>query len=265
MIFSAIIVNYNTKELVENCLNSIFTHCDDGSFEIIVIDNASQDGSVEMFKNNFKDKVKLIANSRNAGFGSANNQGAKIARGEYLFFLNSDTIIKNNILVELEKSFLRDENIGAVAPKLFLEDGGEQPYAFGNFPSLASAVFEKFKSSAKYRSNPFEVDWASGAALAVKKNVFEKLGGFDKKFFMYFEDIDLCKRIKEAGYKILVNPRASLTHLCGKSLSRFIKRKRYYYESQDYFYKKHYGSFKMYLMKIIRWPYKVLITFVKIN
>ena len=258
MNFSIIIVNHNTKELTKNCVNSVLKNRVGGSVEILIVDNASRDGSARMLRKYFKNKITLIENKENKGFGAANNQGAAAANGKYLFFLNSDTIIKNNMFTELERSFSRDKNIGVVAPKLLLEDGDEQPRAFGDFPNPTNVIFEKFKPPAGYRNNPFEVDWASGAALAVKKSIFERLGGFDEKFFMYFEDVDLCKRIKESGYKILVNPRASLTHLCGKSLSGFSKRKAYYYESQDYFYKKHYGAPQMYLMKIIRWPYKVL-------
>jgi GT2 family glycosyltransferase len=223
------------------------------------VDNNSQDGSVEMLKNDFGSKIKLILNNKNTGFGPANNQGAKLAKGEYLFLLNSDTIIKNNILLELEKFLSENKDVGIVAPKLFLEDGSEQPFAFGDYPRLLSLIFEKFTKAPKYLDNPFEVEWVSGAALVIRKEIFDKVGGFDENFFMYFEDIDLCKRVREAGYKVMVNPLVNLTHLCGKSPARFIKRKSYYYESQDYFYKKHYGSLIMYLMKIIRSPYKILV------
>jgi GT2 family glycosyltransferase len=257
--FSIIIINYKTKELTKNCINSVFFNFSKNNFEIILADNASKDGSVEMLKNDFGEKIKLIANSENKGFGPANNQGAKLAKGEYLFLLNSDTIIKNNILLELEKFLIKNKDVGIVAPKLFLKDGSEQPFAFGDYPRLLSLIFEKFKKPPKYLNGPFEVEWVSGAALIIRRELFKQLGGFDEKFFMYFEDIDLCKRVKEMNYKIFVNPKISLTHLCGKSPARFVKRKSYYYESQDYFYKKHYGSLIMYLMKIIRWPYKIFV------
>lgn len=257
--FSIIIINYNTKELTKNCIDSVFFNFNKNDFEIILVDNASQDGSVEMLKDNFNGKIKIIANSKNTGFGPANNQGAQMAKGDYLFLLNSDTIIKDNILLKLEEFLSENKDAGIVAPKLFLGDGSEQPFAFGDYPCLLSLIFEKFKKPPKYLEGPFEVEWVSGAALIIKRKLFERLGGFDEKFFMYFEDIDLCKRAKEMNYKVFINPKISLTHLCGKSPSRFIKRKSYYYKSQDYFYKKHYGSLIMYSMKIIRWPYKIFV------
>lgn len=257
MHFSIIIINYNTKELTKNCINSVFSNFNNNNFEIILVDNASQDGSVEMLKDNFNERIKIVANNENFGFGPANNQGAKLAKGEYLFLLNSDTIIKSNILNESEKFFSENKEAGIIAPKLFLGDGSEQPFAFGNFPKLFNVIIDKFKSSTPYLNEPFEVEWLSGAALIIRKKLFKQLGGFDEKFFMYFEDIDLCKRVKEINYKVFVNPKISLTHLCGKSPSIFTRRKKYYYDSQNYFYNKHYGNLIMNSMKLIRLPIRL--------
>ncbi len=226
-----------------------------------MIDNNSSDGSVEMLKENFGDKIKLIINKENKGFGSANNQGAKTAKGDYLFFLNSDTIIKSNILIELDEFINKNQDVGVVAPKLLLENGNEQPFAFGDYPRVLNIILEKFKSPSVYKNIPFEVEWVSGAALIIKKNLFNKIGGFDENFFMYFEDIDLCKRVKDLDYKIMVNPRISITHLCGNSIKFFKKRKNYYYKSQDYFYNKYYGLLGACLMKLLRLPHKVIISF----
>lgn len=258
-IFSIIIVNFNTKNLLKNCLSSIFNNYKSSDFEIIVVDNNSQDSSVTMLKNEFADnKIKLITNNRNIGFGAANNQGATMARGEYLFFLNSDTIIKENILIPLRHFLDSYENIGIIAPKLLLEDGSEQQHAYGGFPTLFSVIADKFKKKKIKNSQPFEADWISGAALIIKRDIFNKINGFDEKFFMYFEDIDLCKRVKDLGYKVMVFPKIAVIHLGGKSLNKFSKRKEYYYKSQDYYYKKHYGNLRMNLMKIFRLPYKLL-------
>ena len=255
--FSIIIVNYNTKELIKNCLNSIFLNCNISDFEIIVVDNNSQDSSVEMLKREFGNKIKLIVNNKNRGFGVANNQGVKVAKCKYLFFLNSDTIFTDNILKPINDFFLSNKEVGVVAPKLLLEDGGEQLYAFGPFPKVLDVTLNKFKSIPSYQKHKFFVDWVSGAALVIKKDVFERVNGFDENFFMYFEDIDLCKRVKDLKCGIVVYPEVSVIHLGGKSLSKFIKRKKYYYQSQDYFFRKHYGIFKMICIKIIRWPYKI--------
>lgn len=254
MDFSIIIVNFNTKELLENCLNSIFQNIK-ADYEVIVVDNASTDGSVEMLAAEFKNRARTVSNQKNLGFGQANNLGAKIANGRFLFFLNSDTIIKENILPALSDFFDRDESIGIISPRLILEDGFKQPNAFGKYPTLKNLIFERPKEPSASQSNFFQVDWVSGAALIIRKEIFQKLGGFDEKFFMYFEDADLCLRAARLGKKIMVFNGAQVTHLVGRSIKKGKIRKNYYYISQNYFFEKHYGKPAMYLLKILRWPY----------
>jgi len=256
--FSLIIVSFNTKEILKNALSSIFAYCPREMFEVIVIDNNSGDGSAEMLNNFFGDKIKLIINKHNAGFGAANNLGAKIARGEYLFFLNSDIIAKEDILSGLAKIFESRPEIGILAPRLILPDGSEQKFASGNFPSLADLILGKIKKDAAEKKY-IKIDWVSGAALAIRKNLFDQAGGFDENFFMYFEDIDLCKRVKDISYQVAVLPSITVVHLGGKSLKNDRQRKKYYYVSQDYFYKKHYGKLKLALLRFFRWPYKLII------
>lgn len=259
MNFSIIIINFNTKELTRNCLNSILANCRVGDYEIIVVDNNSTDGSVEMLKSKYGGKIKLIVNQGNAGFGPANNQAARMVQGKYLFFLNSDTIIKKDILIPIKRMFNNKDRIGIIAPKLLLDNENEQEYAHGKFPTLFSIIYEKFKAPELVKSSiPFAVDWVSGAALIIRRSIFNKINGFDENFFMYFEDMDLCKRVKELGYQIIVYPKVFIVHLGGKSISKFAKRKIYYYQSQDYFYKKHFGNVRMEVMKLLRWPYKLL-------
>jgi len=256
--FSLIIVSFNTKEILKNALSSIFAYCPREMFEVIVIDNNSGDGSAEMLNNFFGDKIKLIINKHNAGFGAANNLGAKIARGEYLFFLNSDIIAKEDILSGLAKIFESRPEIGILAPRLILPDGSEQKFASGNFPSLADLILGKIKKDAAEKKY-IKIDWVSGAALAIRKNLFDQAGGFDENFFMYFEDIDLCKRVKDISYQVAVLPSITVVHLGGKSLKNDRQRKKHYYVSQDYFYKKHYGKLKLALLRFFRWPYKLII------
>ncbi len=256
--FSLIIVSFNTKEILKNALSSIFAYCPREMFEVIVIDNNSGDGSAEMLNNLFGDKIKLIINKHNAGFGAANNLGAKIARGEYLFFLNSDIIAKEDILSGLAKIFESRPEIGILAPRLILPDGSEQKFASGNFPSLADLILGKIKKDAAEKKY-IKIDWVSGAALAIRKNLFDQAGGFDENFFMYFEDIDLCKRVKDISYQVAVLPSITVVHLGGKSLKNDRQRKKHYYVSQDYFYKKHYGKLKLALLRFFRWPYKLII------
>ncbi len=256
MFFSIIIVNYNTKDLLKNCLKNIFNICLGNNYEVIIIDNNSCDGSIEMLRGDFKDKINLIINNKNSGFGRANNLAVKKTKGDYLFFLNSDTIINNDVLIILADFIKTDGRIGVVGPLLLKEDGKEQAYSHGNFLNLFTIVIEKFKKRLVEKNNYFEVDWVSGAALIVKKEIFEEVGGFDENFFMYFEDQDLCKRIKNLNYKIIVFPLIKIIHLGGKSIHKIDKRKRFYYQSQNYFFKKHYGFCQTLLMRFIRFPYK---------
>ena len=269
MDFSIIIINYKTKELTKDCINSVLVNIQDLSFEIILIDNNSDDGSAEYFKEFFGEKIrsaprvqsaprlKVIANKENLGFGRANNYGAKIAQGDYLFFLNSDTIIGENIFMKFKNILDKKNNYGFIAPRLLLKNRENQDYAFGKFPSIFSTIFDKFKNQEKYQDSPFSVDWLSGAALVIQKNVFQKIGGFDEKFFMYFEDIDLCKRLKKNTFENWIFPEITLVHLGGKSIQSFFQRKKIYYDSQNYYFLKYFGFLGMSIMKFIRWPYKL--------
>ena len=258
MKFSIIIVNYNTKELLENCIVSLMENLNKNDYEIIIVDNNSTDGSVEMLEKEFSQKVKIIKNKNNIGFGAANNQGSKLAKEKYLFFLNSDTLVKYNIFNEIKDEFESNGDYGVIAPKLILENGEEQSFAYGNFPTLTSLMKEKIFKSIKQTEKKVETDWVSGAAMIVRKRLYDKVGGFDEKFFMYFEDIDLCKKIRNLGNKIVVQKNISLIHLGGKSINKNKERKKVYYESQNYFFKKYYGLINMYIMKLIRLPFRLL-------
>lgn len=257
MNFSIIIVNYNTKVLLHNCLQTVLKNFNHKNFEIIIVDNNSTDGSVEMLERDYQKKIKLIKNDKNIGFGPANNRGAKIANGEYLFFLNSDTRIEDDIFTIVNNIFKQNKSIAIISPKLLLKNGVEQDYAFGDFPKFLNLILHKF-----YKKNKedliIDTDWVSGAAMFIRKNIFEKAGGFDEKYFMYFEDIDLCKRIKNSGYKVLYVKDCYITHLIAQSPLLFNQRKNIYYKSQDYFYKKHYSKTSLYLMRILRFPIKFI-------
>jgi len=252
MDFSFIIVNFKTKKLTVGCLDSIIKNCR-GDFEIIVVDNNSGDGSVDFLQERFGAKIKIIANRENLGFGRANNQAAKIARGRRLFFLNSDALVEENIIPPLKVCF-GDLRVGIAAPKLILRDGSPQKYASGKFPGFFQLLIGKVRQ--KDRTSEF--DWVSGAALAIGKELFEKVGGFDENYFMYFEDIDLCWRVKAEGYGIVLADNARIIHFGGKSLGKKQERKGFYYQSQDYFYRQHYGLAATLFLRFLRFFYKFL-------
>ena len=257
MKISIIIINYKTKEMTSDCIESVLQFESKIKLEVIVVDNDSGEDEILFLKNKFDNKVKFIANDVNIGFGGANNQAAKIAQGDLLFFLNSDTIVGENIFEKIIDNF-NDSSIGMVSPFLLTGERVAQSHAFGVFPDIHNTIFKK-KVNYKVNSNKLiEVDWFSGAAMVVRKEVFEKIGSFDENFFMYFEDIDLCRRIKNIEKRIIVDKNISIIHLGGKSLEEHSKRKRMYYDSQNYYFKKYYGFFAMMLVRFIRAPYKLI-------
>ena len=261
MSFSIIIISYNTKKLLINCLNSIFNNFKNNPCEIIIVDNASNDGSAEFIKSSYP-SVLLVENKENNGFGAANNRGAKIAQGDILFFLNPDTLIQDDVFQKIVEVFAADPGVAIAAPQLVLADGSAQSWAYGWDRGIWEALTNKFKNrepSHQLNNSALKVDWVSGAALIIRREIFEKIGGFDEKFFMYFEDRDLCERVRKIGYRVVVLPGKKVIHLGGKSLNESQKRKGLYYQSQNYYWQKKYGFFVSLALRLVRWPYKFYI------
>jgi len=266
---SIIIPSYNTKKLLRDCLTSIYKQTKEIKFEIIVVDNGSKDGSVEMVKKKFP-KVKLIALSKNMGYGRANNLGAKKAKGEWLLFLNSDTkIINQAIDVILKKT--GDWGLGTgsyiLGCKLLNPDGSIQSSA-GYFPTLPKVIttmlfledlpilnslIKPYQQSKKsFYQKRQEVDWVTGASLMIKKDLFKKIGGFDERFFMYAEEVDLCFRAKQKGAKVFYTPKAEIIHLKGASSKRgFETAVLGEYKGLKYFFKKHKPVWQLPILKAI--------------
>lgn len=241
---SIIIVNYNTKDLLVNCIKSIYLQTNDLQFEIIVVDNASEDGSQQILKTHYPN-IKLIESEVNIGFGKANNLGAKLAKGEFLFFLNSDTILVGNsikIMIEFFQKYEMDLHIGALGAILI--DEHYKTNGFGShFPKCKEENINNLKkiSLLKYftlvtkkqeydvKQEYFEIDYIIGADLLMKKSLFEKLDGFSKEFFMYFEESDLQKRMDNLGHKRYVTTKTKIIHLedgSGKTIKNYSNRKR---------------------------------------
>lgn len=263
MRFSFIIINYKTPDLTIQCLKSIFNKCLFNDYEIILIDNNSQDDSIRKIKKEFNNKIKIIENKENTGFAKANNQGAKIAQGQYLFFLNSDTIITRDILNEIEKIFLDNKKIGIISPILKLTSGQNQRAAFGIFPTFFKLITQKTKIELIPNENKelFECDWVSGCALTIKHDLFNKIKGWDENFFLYYEDIDICKQINLIGYKSVMATKINLIHLGGQSLKMSPFKRKIYYQSQDYYFKKYYNNITCLLIKIFRFFYSLIIKY----
>lgn len=234
---SVIIVNYNVKELLEQCILSIFSASKNLNVEIIVVDNNSFDESVDYLKSKFgsNPSVKIIASPFNLGFAKANNFGAKQAKGEYLLILNPDTILQEDTLDKTLDFYKKTEHIGALTCKLILPSGKLDLACRRSFPTPSVAVyrimglsrlFPKSKIFGKYNltyldeNMTYEVDAIVGAFMLIKKDLFDRVNGFDEEYFMYGEDIDLCYRIKKNGHKIFYYPETSIIHYKGESTKK---------------------------------------------
>ncbi len=239
MQLSIVIVSWNVRKDITNCISSLSVNPPVCSFETIVVDNASSDGSAQEIREQFPE-VTCVANDQNYGFAAANNQGIKLAKGEYLLFLNPDTIVRSGSLDPLVTFMDSNKDVGACGPKLLNEDGSTQR-SVRKFPSYRGALyrftflkyFKIFKNS--YRSwlmrdfdhqSRIDVNQLMGAALLVRKSIIDEIGGFDENFFMYYEEVDLCYRIKKHGWRIVFLPQASITHLGGRSSQQIPAAKR---------------------------------------
>lgn len=267
---SIIIVNYNTKKLLRECIDSILSLTTNVSYEIIVVDNSSLDGSSEMVRQNFP-SVILIDSNINVGFGRANNIAAKIAKGKYLFLLNSDARLLNDSLKIFYEFSENNNNIGVLGGKL-VDENGKTSVSCGNFPSITQEISEYgfskiFKSYYTKKLCPSikmdddkirEVDYIMGANLFISKHLFAQFGGFDEDFFLYYEETELCYRLNKNSYKNIWLPEVKILHHWGKSGKSDnkinIEIYRYMSKSKYLFYKKCYGKFQAKFMQLIQFP-----------
>lgn len=228
---SVIIVNYNVKAFLEQCLIAINSACGNLNVEIFVVDNASVDGSQAMVKKKFPE-VHLIENNTNVGFSAANNQALKLAHGKYVLILNPDTLIQEDTLFVLNKYLEEHQDVGAVGCKLLNPDGSFQIASRRSFPTPwvafcrivgLSRVFPKSRLFGKYNVTYLdpdveaEVDVLPGSLMMLRKSVLDEVGDFDEDYFMYGEDIDLSYRIKRAGWKMIYTPLTKVIHYKGES------------------------------------------------
>lgn len=266
---SIIIVNYNTKQITNNCLNSIKQYTENIDYEIILVDNASTDGSKEHFEN--RKDITYIYSKENLGFGRANNLGAKSASGEFLFLLNSDTILIENSIQKIYDFYIKYEKelkIGALGCLLVDENLVVNGYG-DRFPSckeeisnylsripLLNFFYKKnTKNKTDYLSNEyFEIDYVIGADIFIRKEKFTEIKGFDEDFFMYYEESDLQKRIKTIlNLKNYVHTKTRIIHLedaSGKNIKKYTNKKRIIvHKSKNLYLKKNdYKNFRKYIM-----------------
>lgn len=274
MDITIIIVSYNTKKLLVDCIDSIIKTTHDLDYEIIVVDNASTDGSIEainIFKKGKKETVKVIKNIANRGFGKANSQGMKKAKGNYILLLNSDTVIQSNVISEMVAFMEKEKDIGIASCALKNQDGSLQGTG-GYFPTLIRIFswmtiqdipgvdrfikpFHPMHQKSFWKGEDFyakkrELDWVTGAFFLIRKRVVKDIGYFDEDYFMYTEETDYCYRAKKEGWKILYSPKWSITHLggaSGKKWSYVIPE----FEGVKLFYKKHYPAWQYPILRLL--------------
>jgi len=231
---SIIIVSYNTRDLLKRCLSSLLQESSGINCEIIVIDNGSdKENSADVVTSQFPG-IKLIVSDINVGFGAANNMGFRIAKGRYIALLNSDAFLHPNALSIAIEKMDANPKIGLGGAKLVGEDGSWQPSA-RMFPSplndflYLSGLATKYPHSRFFGradrtwapvEEPTEVDWVPGAFSIIRREVLEQIGYFDERFFLYYEEVDLCKRIKNAEYSIWYWPDVIVTHLGGETCKK---------------------------------------------
>lgn len=235
---SVIIVNYHTSELVTDCLRSLYAQCRGVELEVIVVDNASEPGLQRKFDTLFPGLgVKCLQLDENVGFGRANNAGAEIASGRNLFFLNPDTILVNDAVSILSGYLDSHPDTGAVGGNLYDEEMNPVLSFRRRYPGIRwelNELLHNWPDRLRYGDNrrfnhtgqPMQVAYITGADLMIPASLFHSIGGFSPEFFMYFEEIDLCKRIADAGYSMVSVPYARIQHLEGGSFTQDPTRRR---------------------------------------
>jgi len=265
---TVVIVSWNVRDLLRRCLRSIEAEAgmagDDLALEIVVVDNASVDGSVEMVRAEFP-HVRLITNDENRGFTVANNQGLALGQGRYLLLLNPDTEVTGDALATMVRSMDSDPEVGALGPQLRYPDGSLQS-SRRRFPTFATALVESTVVQEWWGDNRAlrryymadtpddavqSVDWVVGACLLVRRQAYEQVGGLDEGFFMYSEEMDWCRRIKDAGWLVVYLPTATVIHHEGRSSEQVVPARHIHFQSSKVrYFRKHHGTFQA---EALRW------------
>ncbi len=253
MDISIIIVSWKVKELLKKCLETVMASTG-ADFEIIIVDNNSGDGTKEMLERDFSGRIKFIQSGANLGFAKANNLGLKRASGDYVLFLNPDTEIGPEVLAQALEFMKTHPDCGLLGPKMQFMDGSFQP-SVRRFPTLMAIMlmllklpklFPHLQSIERYLATDFDyrklqtIDQIMGAFMLAPKSLIDQLGGFDERFFIWFEEVDLCLRVKRAGKQVSYNPAITIIHHGGKSFAQqklMTNQWRFFQSAARYFLK----------------------------
>ncbi len=260
MDLSVVIVNYQTFELTKNTINSILDYDYSFNLEIFVVDNASGDDSLARLQDYFKDKVKFIPSKENNGFAAGNNQALRSADGKYQLLLNSDTVVWENTLENIYTYMENHSNVGACGCQVLLENGELDKACKRSFPNVKNSFFRLFHIPTKSKNDNYnltnlddngiyEIDCLTGAFMFIRKQALDEVGLLDETFFMYGEDIDLCYRIKNGGWKIIYYGESKITHLKGASSKKQKSKLIYeFYRAMYIYYKKHHAKESIFIV-----------------
>ncbi len=250
---SIIIVNWNVRDLLRECLRSLDAGRGGEELEVIVVDSASADGSVDMVRAEFP-WVRLIPCDENVGFPRGNNLGLAEARGDYLLLLNPDTVVLGDALAVMREYLAAQPAVGAVGPQLLNPDGSVQS-SRRRFPTLATGFFEstwlqglapgvlrRYYALDLPDDATAEVDWLVGACIMVPRAVYERIGGLDEGYFMYSEELDWCRRIVAAGWRVVYHPSARVVHHVGQSSDQAVTARHINFQRAKLrYYRKYHG------------------------
>jgi len=262
---SIVYVNYKSEELTKNSIKSVLEKTQGIEYEIFVVDNNSQDGSIENIEKEYP-SLHIIKNPTNAGFGTANNLAIRQAKGKYILCLNTDTILLNNAVKMMFDFMEKEENQNIGASGCYLVDKELNPSNCGGLLPSVGALIWKFgfrKLCPKYYEKKYigkitketkdiysDLGYITGADLFLRKSVLDEVGLYDENLFMFFEDSDLCKRIKDKDYKLALIEEGEIQHLEGQSTKSPLKKKIWFKTSEMYYFRKHFSS-QLWLVKLI--------------
>lgn len=262
------IVNWNTCEELRECINSVLAQDCIENCEIVVVDNASLDGSADIVNSEFDGKIRLIENRSNLGFGAAHNQAIESSEGRYIFVINPDSrMLKPDVLGQMIAYMDKNPQIGVIGPRILNPDGTLQ-FSARRFPPMFAGIFRHTILGRLFPNNRFvrgylmtdishditmDVDWLSGSALMVRRKAIEQIGAFDERFFMYCEDVDLCKRAHDGGWRVVYYPEVEVSHRIGAASDKnpFAMIKQHHHSMLLYFLKHNAHSPKILLAPFV--------------